>query len=198
MGRPRNDARLERVRASITNNDDSRLTEEDKVYRDELLSAFDLLMSEEHTERSLLSALVAQFNISLGTALRRLQDAKHAFSDLLPGNRITDAHRLIMQCEADLQEANAITDPKERLEVKDRIRNTLIKLRGLDKPDDGIDPSAYEPSKMVVSMPPALNSALLKLVGQGFVNLSNQVQLPAAEFTEIPDADVVTDQAGTA
>ena len=178
------------MRESLAKEDDSILTAEQKTVRDELLYGFTLLMSGEHTTRTVVDELMKTYGYkSLTTAYARVRDAKVLFGDVTTGHRMVDSLILLQRCESNWEATEAIANVADRVELRDKVLNTLLKIRGTGGMEEGhADPSKYEPHTYELRLSKPVKRLLFGLLRDGVVDLDAMPELHTTATEVKPDA----------
>lgn len=164
---------LDIIRRSIEEDDDTLLSEPELRIKEELLEAFGLMMSGEHTMRTAADTLHKRMGLPPNTCLARLRDAKDLFGGLVSSNRQVDAALLYMRAERLWQDAEEIDKPEARINTKVGVLNSMIKIKGVDRPEaDMPDPSRYEPHEYHITLGKPVLRELRALIGKGALDLA--------------------------
>lgn len=170
---------LQLMRESISKEDDSILTADQKGLKDELLYTFTLLMSGDHTTASVVKELMKTYPYkSLTTAYARVRDAKELFGDVTTGHRMVDSLILLQRCERNWEDTAAVSSVVDRIELRDKVLNTLLKIRGANGAEEGhADPSKYEPHTYDIRLSKPVKRLLFGLLKDGVVDLETMPDL---------------------
>ena len=187
----RND-RLAMIRESIVKDDTSILNPRDLQLRAELLDTFTLLMTGQHTMRSCAEEIMRMHGIrSQMTAYSRIRDAKLLFGDVSSSHRQVDAMILYMRCEQNWEDTKSIADVAVRVELRDKVVNTMQKIRASGDMDN-YDPGRLAPEPTVMRLSKPIKRMVLAMVVKGVVDLDADLpamDVPATVLSSTPHAD---------
>ena len=147
--------------------------------KEELLYTFTLLMSGDHTTRSVVDELMKTYPFkSHTTAYARVRDAKLLFGDVTTGHRMVDSRILLQRCEKNWQDTQSVADVGYRIELRDKVLQTQLKIRGTGGAEEGhVDPSKYEPHTYELRLSKPVKRLLFGLLRDGVVDLDAMPEL---------------------
>lgn len=168
---------LSRLRESFVQDDESILTTEQVELREQLLHTFSLLMGGEHTTRSCVDEIMRTYGIkSITTAYARIRDAKALFGDVTTGHRMADSLILWQRAEKNWEDTAKIADVADRVEKRDKVLQTMMKIRGAGGAEEGVvDPSKYEPHTYQIRLSKPVKRLLFNLLKSGAVDLDEDM-----------------------
>jgi asparagine N-glycosylation enzyme membrane subunit Stt3 len=173
---------LDRIRASYLNEGaESRLSEEDKLRKEQLEAAHGLLVNYHSLEQA-VPLLVGRFGISRATAYRRCTEAIRLFGDVTRCYKDGIRH-ILYEFAMKVFQLAASAKPPDLKAMNASIKNMAV-LKGLDK-DDG---SALTP-EVLANRTYVLNITLNGKDGQAkSIDLGNLNKIDAETYAQVVEA----------
>lgn len=192
--------KLDKIRTAILEKDDSRLTERELQWKEQMTTAFKLLLTGEYTRRDVVNTLMEDHGVNNSvTAYARIRDAMQVYGDVASANRQVEA--LIAYQRAEEMWKRALTimagtkgedgkviapDPVTMMEAMDRAlkaNEQMIKIRGVDRDQPNeLDPAKFQPLPNQFILAKSVDQMVKAMLKAGVIDLNTILQnIPVAE-----------------
>lgn len=177
---------FERISASYYD-DKFELSTKDQELKQRWEAAFSLLLSFHSREQTVKKLRGLFPGISLASAYRDVANALSLFGDIHKAKKegwryvIFEYNQTLMQ----------MATKDKNLDIMGRCLDRMIKLADLDKEESNFNPDKLKAMEITISMPPAVQNALKKLVNKGVVDFNN------FEVEDIDHEDIKPNEEGS-
>lgn len=183
----RRDSTFDKIFAHYINPEKFPLSDKEEEIRKRWSAAFSLQLNY-HSPEQAVPVLMEEFSISKAQAYRDIRNATALFGDVHKSEKEGKRYILYEYSMKLMQMAIKKGD----LEAWGRAIDKMIKLGMLDKEDtEQINPEKLEASEFKLVLPKELKQALMDMIGQGYIDLSqtHTLDIPHEELGNAEEED---------
>lgn len=175
------DTHFEKVLASYLDENRISLSPLEDEMKNRWETAFSLLLNF-HSREQAVKVLRQQYNISLATAYRDINNALALYGDITK-SRKEGWRYVIFEYN---QKLFQMATKEKALDTMGRCLDRMIKLADLDKEEASFNPEKLQAQIYNISLPKILQTALSKMINKGIVDF-NDYDVEDTPFEDVSD-----------